>query len=84
VENDKDGDVPIRGEEVEDDAETRAPLVGDEEKTDNPQASMDVDGAKTTKVSTHGPRDSGRNAWRKSKGMPIKRTGGGGRAHRRR
>ncbi|KDQ10008.1 hypothetical protein BOTBODRAFT_36630 [Botryobasidium botryosum FD-172 SS1] len=94
VEKDKDGDVPILGAQTETeagteagdkiDAETRASLAGDEAKADNPQASMDIDGAKTKKVSTHGPRDSRRNSWRKSKGMPTKRTGGGGRAHRRR
>jgi len=82
VDKDQDGDVAIINEE--EDAEARAPLVGDGEKADNPEASMDTDAPQTKKVSTHGQRDSGRNAWRQSKGMPLKRTGGGGRAHRRR
>lgn len=75
---DADGDVRVEdAEEIQDDA-----AQADEPSTENtPQVQgegMEVDGAASSanaeskRVSTHGPRGSRREEWRKAKGLPIR------------
>ncbi|KIM45813.1 hypothetical protein M413DRAFT_16655 [Hebeloma cylindrosporum] len=42
------------------------------EEGDNVPDSMAIDAEPSTKVSTHGPRGSRREEWRKSKGLPAR------------
>ncbi|KAF8164974.1 hypothetical protein B0H34DRAFT_779979 [Crassisporium funariophilum] len=53
-------------------------LVGDAEgQGEDIPDSMTVDGDQPGAVSTHGPRGSRREEWRKSKGMPARATANG-------
>ncbi|EKM59692.1 uncharacterized protein PHACADRAFT_250351 [Phanerochaete carnosa HHB-10118-sp] len=75
---DTDGDVPLEdaeGEEIHDEAARR-----DESQAETamqPQG-MEVDGAASPestdskRISTHGPRSSRREEWRKSKGLTVR------------
>ncbi|EIM88246.1 uncharacterized protein STEHIDRAFT_95279 [Stereum hirsutum FP-91666 SS1] len=65
----EEGRADAEGDEVMEDADAEGV---DGEKTEGKET-MDVDGAasssKSTRVSTHGPRQSRRESWRSSKGL---------------
>ncbi|EJD53863.1 hypothetical protein AURDEDRAFT_52840 [Auricularia subglabra TFB-10046 SS5] len=50
-----------------------APVEQDEEQEEEEGNDDAVDGAAPKKISTHGPRNSGREQWRKSKGLAPRR-----------
>ncbi|KDR83349.1 hypothetical protein GALMADRAFT_634884 [Galerina marginata CBS 339.88] len=70
VQKASDGDVPIG--EAEGDEEI--PAQGPDDSLQDQPDSMSIDTQKPHQVSTHGPRGSRREEWRKSKGMPARAT----------
>lgn len=93
---DQDGDVEV--DVAEENSEDPAPPIPPSDNHTADADSMHIDGeSQSTRISTHGPRGSRREEWRKSKGMApraarngMNRQGGlaarrkAGRSHRRR